>query len=92
MAFTEVIDLFFADFGDTATWNGNTAKVILDVSTEDILGGRVLSNEYSMTLPSIGFPGINRGAQVVLGASTYVVREVRFIDDGVVKELLVGKV
>lgn len=92
MAFTEVIDLFFADFGDTATWNGHSAKVILDVSTEDILGGRVLSNEYSMTLPSVGFPGITRGAQVVLGASTYVVREIRYIDDGIVKELLVGKV
>lgn len=92
MSFAEAIDVFFADFGDTATWNGYTQKVLLDAPTEDILGGRVLSNEYIMTLPSVAFPAIAKGASIVVGAATYTVREVRTIDDGLIKELLVSKV
>lgn len=91
MAFAESLDVFFADFGDDATWNGLTQKVLLDAPTEEILGGRVLSAEYVITLPTGAFPGIARGANVVIGSATFAVREVRIVGDGAIKELLASK-
>ncbi len=88
----EDLGIFFADFGVAATWNSNTAQVLLDAATEDLLGGRVISADYTMTLAATDFPGIGMNAQVVVGADTYRVREVRLIDDGQVKELAVSKV
>jgi hypothetical protein len=87
----EDLGIFFADFGVAATWGGNTATVLLDAATEDMLGGRVIAAEYTITMESAEFPGIARDAQVVIGADTYRVREVRLLDDGAVKELMVAK-
>lgn len=89
--FTEDLGLFFADFGVDATWGSLTTKVIIDAATEDLLGGRILSNDYVMTLPAADFPGIAMNAQITVGSVTYRVREVRLIDDGAVKELTVSK-
>lgn len=91
MPFAESLDTFFADFGDDATWGVLTEKVLLDTPTEDILGGRALSVEFRITMQAAGFPAIARGANVTIGAVTYVVREVRLVGDGKLKELLVGK-
>lgn len=88
---TENLALFFADFGQAATWNGNTTYAILDAATEDLLGGRVLSTDYVMQVEAAGFPGIARDAVIVIGAASYQVREVRARDDGAVLELTVRK-
>lgn len=89
--FTEDLGLFFADFGVDATWGSLSTKVIIDAATEDLLGGRVLSTDYVLTLPAAEFPGIAKDAQITVGAVTYRVREVRLIDDGAVKELSATK-
>lgn len=91
MAFSEDLTAFFADFGELATWGAYTAKVLVDSPTEDLLGGRVLSTDFKLTLPAAELPGIAKDGQVVIGSATYQVREVRLVGDGKVKELMVRK-
>jgi hypothetical protein len=93
MPFAEDMSAFFdtGGFAHDARWSELSAKVILDMPTEDILGGRGQSNEYMMTLPAKDFPGIMRGATVQIGLTAYTVREVRLLDDGAIKMLSVTK-
>lgn len=91
MPLAEDMDVFFADFGEQATWGAYSAKVLIDAPTEDLLGGRVLSTDFKLTLPAAELPGIAKDGQVVIGSATYVVREVRLVGDGKVKELMARK-
>ena len=95
MPFAEdIAGTFFreSEFGTAATWNGQSAVVMLDAPTEDVLGGRGLSEEYQAQIPTADWPGISNGARVTIGGIDYVVREVRQLDDGKVKQLLLTKV
>lgn len=94
MAFAEDLSVFFdADgFGQPASWGAYSATVIIDMPTEDILGGRVNSKEYLATLPATSFPGIARSDTITAGGSTYQVREVRTLDDGALKSLSLTRI
>lgn len=94
MAFAEDLSVFFqtAEFALAATWGALTANVILDMPTEDVLGGQSNSNEYMAMLRSSDFPDIARGASIAINSVNYKVREVRLLDDGAVKALLLSKV
>ena len=89
--FAEDLGILFADFGTDATWGAFTTKVIIDAATDDLLGGRILSTDYIMAMPTVEFPDIAKDAQITVGAITYRVREVRLISDGAIKELTVSK-
>lgn len=96
--FTEDLSVFFdtSVFATEASWGALTASVIINSPTEDILGGRAVSNEYEMLLPTAKFPGINRGDQVVVAAGqyagTYVLREKPMLmEDGAVKKIVATK-
>ena len=93
MAFAENLSVFFdaAGFGLTATWGAFTATVILDAPTEDILGGRVSSDEYQVILPFASFPNIARGASITVAGVAYTVREVDRLDDGAIKRMRLTK-
>jgi hypothetical protein len=89
----ESLALFFDPaFALPAVWGTLQAGVILDAPTEDVLGGRVLTDEYAATLPAASFPGIGRGAVLQIDGGSYRVREVRLLDDGALKELLLTRV
>lgn len=98
MPFDEDLSAFFSssEFAHVATWTplGGapvTANVMFDMPTEDVLGGRAISNEYLATLPATYFPGIDRKAEVTIGSDTYSVREVKLLDDGKLKTLALTK-
>lgn len=93
MAFTEDLSVFFdaAGFGLAATWGAYSATVLLDAPTEDVLGGRVSSDEYQATLPYASLPGIARGAAITIAGVAYTVREVDRLDDGAIKRLRLTK-
>lgn len=74
-----------------AAWGGRTARIMLDAQTEDIMGGRVQSDEYQAMLPTGSFAGIDRGDELQIDGATYRVREVRLLDDGALKELLLTR-
>lgn len=95
MPFAEDLSVFFstAEFAHQATWGAQTAAVLLEQPTEDILGGRAQSNEYEVTLPTAAFPGINRNDTITIGGESYQVREKpRLVGDGALKAISVSKV
>lgn len=94
MAFTENLALFFdaaSGFADLATWNGSTVSAIYSAPAEDVLSGEATGTDYSLTMPATAWPGIARGATVtVTGKGTFTVREVRPLDDGAIKRVILG--
>ena len=85
MPFVEDLSAFFStsEFATSASWGALTASVIFNTPTEEILGGRGVSNEYTAILPASEFPGITRGDEVVISGDTYTLRErPRLLDDG----------
>jgi hypothetical protein len=92
-AFSADLDDFFnpADFAETGFWRGTPARLLLDQPTDAIMGGNVLTDSYLATMRTADWPGVARGEQVVIGAATYVVREVRLLDDGATKTLTLRK-
>lgn len=94
MPFAEDLAQFFQvdEFATSATWGALTAKVILDSPTQDILGGRGISTEYTAVLPAAEFPGIARGDEITIGADVYTLREYpHLLDDGATKQLVLKK-
>lgn len=93
MAFTEDMDVFFADdeFGVEATFvplsggAAQTAVVIMNTPTETVLGGEMLSDDITMTYPATALPSIRAGDSGVIEGVQYRVREVMRIDDGRLK-------
>ena len=95
MPFAEDLSVFFstAEFAHQATWGAQTAAVLLEQPTEDILGGRAQSNEYEVQMPAAEFAGINRGDTISISGVTYRLREKpRLIGDGALKSLLLERV
>lgn len=99
MAFAEDMSVFFSadEFALQATFTpfGGaplTANVLLDKPDEDVLGGRVSSTEYRMTLPAVAFPGITRGLSVTIAGTDYTVREVTLQGDGAIKTVSLSRV
>lgn len=99
MAFAEDLSVFFssAEFAVEATFapaSGGaavSALVILDTPTGDVLGGDALSEEYAITCPAAALPGVRRGDRGVVAGVAYRVREVRLVDDGGLKKLLLSR-
>jgi len=94
MPFAEDLSAFFRseEFATSASWGALTANVIFDSPTQDILGGRGISSEYTAVLPAAEFPGIARGDDITIAGVTYTLREYpHLLDDGATKQLLLKK-
>jgi hypothetical protein len=55
MAFTEDLDVFLADFGVSCTAGAVTAKGILDMPSQIVSDGMVLSTDYTLTARTSNF-------------------------------------
>lgn len=55
---TEDLDVFLADFGDTAEWLGIEAKVIVDAPGESDQVDMQMSVEYTVRFKSSDWPGL----------------------------------
>lgn len=75
-------DVFLKDFGIPVVFDGKSATGILDMPTEVIAGGMVLTTDYALTFKTADLPSLGYGNQVKVGGSDYTVREVRSQDDG----------
>lgn len=98
MALVEPLDAFLADFGTVVSWlpSGGgamqTALAIFERPDENILGDRVRSREYQLTLRSDRLVNCDTGETVTIASASYTVRESRQIDDGVFKTITLSKV
>lgn len=94
MALSENLDAFLstAEFAVAVT-NGVTATTgILDMPSEVIAGGMVITTDYALTIKSSVYPNLKYGDSLTVGGSAYTVREVRLIDDGAFSTVYLQKV
>lgn len=82
MALTETLDVFLADFGVSVT-NGVTSTTgVLDMPSEIIAGGMVITTDYALTIKASVYPNLKHGDSLTVNGAAYTVREVRLQDDG----------
>lgn len=92
MAFEESLDAFLADFGVAVT-DGSTATTgVLDMPSEVIAGGMVITTDYALTIKSSVYPNLKYGDALTVDSVSYTVREVRAQDDGKFSIVYLSKV
>ena len=82
MAITEDLDIFLADFGVSCTAGAVTANGILDMPSQILSDGMVLSTDYTLTARASNFGSLIRGNSITVDSVAYTVREIMLIDDG----------
>ena len=82
MAITEDLDIFLADFGVSCTAGAVTANGILDMPSQILSDGMVLSTDYTLTARASNFGSLIRGNVITVDSVAYTVRETLLIDDG----------
>ena len=82
MALAEDLSIFLADFGVTCTSGATTALGILDMPSQIISYGMVLSTDYTLTAKASDFGALIRGAAITVDSVGYTVRETMLVDDG----------
>ena len=82
MAFTENLEVFLADFGVSCTAGAVSALGILDMPSQIISDGMVLSTDYTLTARASNFGTLIRGSSITVDSVAYTVRETMLIDDG----------
>lgn len=91
MAFAEDLDIFVADFGVSCTAGATTANGILDMPSQVISDGMVLTTDFTLTARASAFGSLIRGNSITVDSVAYTVREVMLIDDGKFVQLGIQK-
>jgi hypothetical protein len=91
MAITEDLDIFLADFGVSCTAGATTANGILDMPSQVISDGMVLTTDYTLTARASNFGSLIRGDSITVDGASYTVRETMLIDDGKFVQLGIQK-
>lgn len=82
MPLSENLDGFLADFGVTVTDGVTATTGVLDMPSEVIAGGMVITTDYALTIKSSVYPTLKYGDSLTVGGAGYTVREARIQDDG----------
>lgn len=92
MPLTEDLSVFLQDFGVSCTAGVVSALGILDMPSQIVADGMVLSTDYTLTARTADFGGLLYGDSITVNSVAYQVREVRRIDDGAFVEIGLQKV
>lgn len=94
MAFTEDLSVFFdlQGFGVPVVYKGITGVGILDMPSEILADGVVLSTDYKLTVQSSVFAEFLNGDTVTVDGKAYKVRNPSLVDDGKITEVMLMKV
>jgi hypothetical protein len=82
MAFTEDLDLFLADFGVPISSGSISGIGILDMPSDIIADGVVLTTDYKVTCKASLFGDLQYGTGVNVDGLAYTLRNVELLDDG----------
>ena len=88
----EFPDIFLEDFGVTVTDGTTTSKGILDMPSEMIAGGMVITTDYALTFQTSAFPNLKYDDPLTVNGAAYIVREAKLQDDGVFTIAYLSKV
>ncbi len=88
---TEDLNLFLEDFGVTCTAGAVTALGILDMPSQVVADGMVLTTDYKVTCRASVFGGLKYGDAITVDGAAYTVRENMLIDDGKFCEIMLQK-
>jgi len=91
MALTEDLSLFLSDFGVTVTSGAVSGVGILDMPSQIVADGMVLTTDYKLTVRTSEFGTLKYGDSLTVDGSAYTVRENMLIDDGQFCELMLQK-
>lgn len=93
MAFTEDLSAFFstADFGVEVTAGGTTGIGILDMPSDFIADGVVLTTDYKLTCEASDFGDLAYGDSITVDSVAYTVRNVALVDDGLICEIMMQR-
>lgn len=83
--------MFLADFGVTVTSGAVSGLGILDMPSQIVADGMVLTTDYRLTVRTSEFGGLIYGAPVTVDGVNYQVREAMKIDDGQFTELMLTR-
>ena len=82
MAFTEDLEVFFADFTDAVVYDSVTYKGILEQPDEIVADGVVMTTDYQLTAKTSELGTLIFDADLTVKGDAYKVRSTRKIDDG----------
>lgn len=82
MAFTEDLDVFFADFDNRVVAAGRSFAGILDAPADIVADGTVLTTDYRLTCKASDAGTLGYQDAVTIDGVAYTVRENTPIDDG----------
>lgn len=88
---SEDLDLFLIDFGVLCHAGLITGMGILDMPTQVVADGMVLSTDYTLMAKTADFGGLFFGDGITVDGVNYQVREVRRLDDGKFCEVSLSK-
>jgi hypothetical protein len=83
--------MFLADFGVTVISGAVSGMGILDMPSQVVADGMVLTTDYRLTVKTSEFGGLIYGAAVTVDGVNYQVREAMKIDDGQFTELMLTR-
>ena len=84
---TEDTSLYLSDFGVDVVAGSTTGLGILDMPSELIVDGQVISTEYTLTCESAKFGDLIYGSKLTVNGAAYTVRANVLISDGVFTQL-----
>jgi len=91
MAFTEDLSVFLADFGVPISSGSASGLGILDMPSEMVADGVVLTTDYKVTCLASEFGDLQYGTGVNVDGLPYTVRSVELLDDGKFCDLMLQR-
>lgn len=82
MAFSEDLSIFFNDFSVPVSFGSIKGVGILDMPSEIVADGVVLTTDYKLTCLTSTFGSAKYGDTLTVDGTSYTVRETLQIDDG----------
>lgn len=94
MAFAEDLSVFLDSdgFAVQVVFGGVIALGILDMPSEIIADGVVLTTDYRLTCEASKFGGLLHGDAIKVDGVNYTVRNTALVDDGALCEIMLQKV
>ena len=86
------IEIMLADFGETVSFEGSSAKALVDLVDSQILEGAsaVLGEMRTMVYRTASLPGLEVGSTVTVAGVAYKVHDRRRESDGRISHALLG--